>query len=224
MKNILKVQLCFILLVLPLFTLLAQSKFDLTNNQIEFRIQSADEVVANATGTPFIHGQFAPASVDEYKQQYMVRFNATNGVLEFKDASGQILVISNEEDHVIRMQDGTERVYQTLSTTDGRVLVQRLWSDDTDNGLYVKESVGFHPAREALNSYDVNKSAAYVRLDDVFYYKVEGQATLTEVPNRKKDFLKTFEKKAIKNYLKDENIDIKEREDLIKLFGFYFNN
>lgn len=212
-------------LLLLLFTLggvsvQAQSNLTTETGQVEIRLFGEAAKEEKAIGTPYISEQFIPAIVDDFKKSYLVRFNASSGLMEFKNENFLTLVMSNEQDHVVVLQDGSRRVYKTVDLNGSRKMMLESWADGEGNAAFVMESIAFLGAETAQSSYGTDKPARYERSKDKVFYQVAG-GLLLEMPVKKKKILALFSKTGLKEFYKKEKINVKNVKDLVKVFKFY---
>lgn len=182
---------------------------------VEIRLLNGENPREFASGSPYLNQEFVPALVDNFTKQYLVRFNAEQGVMEFKNEEYVTLVLSNEEDHVVKFQDGSGIVYKTMSLFGKRAMVRVAWSDENGNAFLVKELVNFYPKEEAQTSYDSDKPDRYERQDDQFYFQ-NAEGVVMDLPKKKKKLVQLFEDKGAKQFFKKEKINPKTEEGIMK--------
>ncbi len=86
--------------------------------------------------------------------------------------------------------------------------------------LYKKLQKKFYPPKKAATSLTKDILATFI--DRHNYYLVSNEGKYFEIPNSKNKFLKLFveNKEAVKNYIKEGNIDINKEKDLVRLVNY----
>lgn len=194
--------------------LIGQSTITMETGMLEARLLKANTPAEGASGSPYLSGEFILASVDNFEQNYLVRFNAAEGVMEFKNENSVTLVMSNQEDHVVRLLDGSGYIYKTADFFGDRALLRESWADGEGNAFFVKEEVKFYPKKEANNSYDTEMPPRYERVEDIFYFK-NSEGEMTELPQKKKKLIDLFESRGAKQFLKKNKVNLKSEEGML---------
>ena len=182
--------------------------------------------LSEVKGSPFEQESFvfgkAMDKLTATARNYYLRYNAYNdeiqmkASLEDKDVYALIkslniyAVINNKEYHYLSYADEDE-------INEGYFV---LVSKELKNHLYTRKSKRFKPGRPAKDSF---REAIPPSFKDIhqFYYK-KGRV-LYPLSNKKKGILDQFsdKKSELKKYLKDENIDLKDEKDVLKLLQYY---
>jgi len=212
-----KKSILLILLVSVTSSLMGQNALNTgaPGGMVEIRLLNGVQPREGASGSPYLETTFMPAIVDNFERQYMVRYNAEQGVMEFKNENNVTLVLSNEEEHTIKFQDGSRRVYKTMDLRGERVLLRVSWSDEKGNSLFVKEGVRFYPSEVAQTSYDTDKPDRYERQEDVFYFKNDS-GLFIDLPQKKKKLTQLFGAKGAKQFFKKQKVNLKSEEGILK--------
>ncbi|MFP3861060.1 MAG: hypothetical protein ACLFUW_09575, partial [Bacteroidales bacterium] len=90
--------------------------------------------------------------------------------------------------------------------------------------LYKIFSIEFHEAKEAKSGYDQSKPARFEIKSPTYYIKFQGDDYPREIESlRKNKFLGNFEsmKEELNEFIKEENIRLKDERDLVKLVRYY---
>jgi len=93
-------------------------------------------------------------------------------------------------------------------------------ADGKKYGLYKKTSVVFKEPRKAQNNYQKDIPADFEKT--VTYYLVKDGKFL-EMPKKKSQMIKAMDTKTsqVKDYAKENNLDVDKEEDLIKVFNYF---
>ena len=95
-----------------------------------------------------------------------------------------------------------------------------LISSRGDSRLYLKKSKKFIPKKESTDPYGSGSPASF-RDHNKYYFEINNSLFL--IPEKKKVFLKQFpdKKEEITKFIKSQKINLKKKEDLIKLLNYY---
>ena len=182
---------------------------------VEIRLLNGEKPKDFAEGSAYLEEDFALALVDDYKKQYLVRFNAEQGLMEFKNENNKTLVLSNEQAYVIRFQDGSGRVYRTMDFLGKRAMLREAWSDEKGHAFLVRETVRFYPKEKAASSYGSDKPDRYERQEDLYYFK-DATGLIIDLPQKKRKLIKLFGDKGARQFFKKEKVNVKTEEGLLQ--------
>ena len=93
--------------------------------------------------------------------------------------------------------------------------------------LFLKERIKYiHKPDTKKTGYDEEKSAKFLKVNDVYYVEnmVKPSKNIVAIP-RKKKYLTTLFKdhsKSVEKFIKDEKLGLDEKDDPIAIFDFYF--
>lgn len=197
------------------------------NSRVEF-IQKAQipNVNEKAEGSRYITEGFSPAIINNSAITYAVRYNAVDDLMELRDENSKILIIDKNKEYIIKFNDGSNKLYQTVTYKDGkRGFAISIWVDENKNGLFIKEKIKFSPEKPKIGYDLANNPAKYARVKDAFYMRDGENSPLKELSSNKKKFLTAFKgkEKKVQNFIKKENLKINNKEDLMKIMLFYFS-
>ena len=179
-----------------------------------------------AEGSPYITEEFVPAKVNGSDKLFAIRYNGSKDLMEVKGDDDKTLLINKYKDYVIKLTDGSNKVYQTVSYENGtRGFALSVWIDEGKNGLFIRESVKYSPEKIAQSSYDRDQPPKFSRQKDAFYMRIGEKGNLVQLPSNKKKFYAAFgnKQKEIQAFVKKEKLKISKKEDLIKIMLFYFS-
>ena len=211
-----KLFLIFIFLIGTQDLSLSQNIITLETGQIEYRILDNMPTDNSYEGTPYIDSLFVWGSVEGISKKYLMRHNPYKGTIEFRNEEGsQILEMGHQKDYKVMLDDG--RVYKTVDYKGGRKIMLVYWSDDNGNALYINQSVEFRPRERASSSYGTDKPARFVRESDELHYQLNGKEVLSPFPGKSKIAVKEFEADYLKDFIKENNLDLKTPEGAMKV-------
>lgn len=194
---------------------------DFSSETLRMSKTLGDESYIN--GSPFIQEKFIPARVTGYNGQlYLARFNAYNGQMII-DLGDKKIALDNSMSYEVTF---------TLNNKKYRTYSYNFENGDLKNGFLVvvnenetftllkEEKVTYIDAIPAATTYQVDKPAKYDRDADRYY--VAFNDAVYYLPNKRKDLLKQFPDNAknVKSFMKDNNLSLKDENDLALLAEF----
>ena len=225
----------FLIAVLFLFALPIQAQaidgnlgnsINVNSNRVTLqfvRLDGSTPVKTNV-GSAYITQDFIPARINNSKQIYPVRFNAADNLMEVKNEKSNIVFLDKNKDYIIKLNDGSNKIYQTITLEDGsRGFAVSQWVDEAGNSLYVREEVKFTPKKPARSSYHTDQPASYSDVKEIFYLKDAKNNKLIKLSSKKDKFYQAFGDRAsdVKAFVKKERLKINKKEDLIRIMLFY---
>ena len=181
------------------------------------------------SGSPYTNDEFISAPVfynEEGMGSFYYRYNAYNEEIELKKTKlAEEKVSSLVKDKAIKiMINGKPMGFSTFidkkgNTTNGYLTT--LLNGKKVN-LYRRDNVKFTEGQKAQNSFVKAVPNRFTHFIE-YYYQMDGVNRIDEIPLKENKLLKLFKeplRAKIKTYIKDNNIDIKEEADLVKLFEY----
>ncbi|HLV46288.1 MAG TPA: hypothetical protein VKY32_04515 [Flavobacterium sp.] len=180
-----------------------------------------DESPEVTTGSQYINDRFLSARVNEGTDLFRIRFNPYLGIMEY-DKDGEIYHLTKESNTVVEFVGTNPTTYKLYQHT-----VSGIEQSDYMKVVFEGEKVSFQtlekiilkPGKTASNSYETSSQPEYKRESDVRFMTINGKTE--EISTRTNRFIKMFEdkdfQKKLKDYLKDNRIDLDEDADLMKL-------
>jgi hypothetical protein len=174
-------------------------------------------------GTMYVFPEFTPVKVGGEQQIFLVRYNAFNDRMEFKDNDNIFEYYPNVNDKDFYLLGINKRYhYVNYKSKDGRFTngyLLELYAGK-GNKFFKKERIKFVPGQVSKTGYDRTYPDKYVKDSDVYYIQL-GEGEIIEVPTNKKEFLKMFGDKESKvsDLLKKEGYNFKDEKDIIKIMN-----
>lgn len=172
------------------------------------------------TGSQYINDRFLSARVNEGTDLFRIRFNPYLGIMEY-DKNGEIYHLTKDVNTVVEFVGSNSVTYKLYKYTD----------NDTEHTEYMKvvfegekiafqtlEKVILKPGKSATNSYETSSQPEYKRDSDKRFMTINGKTQ--EFSTRTNRFIKMFDKSIqsnLKDYIKDNRIDLDKDADLVKL-------
>ncbi len=183
----------------------------------------------NIQGSPYTSNSFSPISLyykDEVVGNVFYRYNALNEEVEIMktNAEGErIQSLAKDKELNIR-PNGKKMSFKTFITSSNRTtngyLTELVKGEDYD--LYKRIHVKFTEATAPQNTFAKATPARFTKFTE-FYVQKKGASRIDEILPKKTKFLKLLpssKKEAVKQFLKDGNINLKNEGDMIKVFEF----
>lgn len=171
-------------------------------------------------GSQYINDRFLSARVNEGTDLFRIRFNPYLGIMEY-DKDGEIYHLTKDVNTVVEFVGSNSVTYKLYKYTD----------NDTEHTEYMKvvfegekiafqtlEKVILKPGKSATNSYESSSQPEYKRDSDKRFMTINGKTQ--EFSTRTNRFIKMFDKSIqsnLKDYIKDNRIDLDKDADLVKL-------
>ncbi len=179
--------------------------------------------------SPYLNTEFIPAKINDIRETKLVRFDVVKDRVEVKINETKVTVLDDSLLYNIVLLDDSERIYQTRDYYDEKRNVNSSFFEvlytDTTYGLYLKERKKFIKEVKA-QGYQAGSKAEFKFIRSNFYVTdfVNNSDKLLELPQSEKSFAKLFssEAKSMLTYIKKNKLKIDNKEDLLKIFNFYF--
>ena len=171
-------------------------------------------------GSQYINDRFLSARVNEGTDLFRIRFNPYLGIMEY-DKDGEIYHLTKDVNTVVEFVGPNSVTYKLYKYTD----------NDSEHTEYMKvvfegekiafqtlEKVILKPGKTATNSYESSSQPEYKRDNDKRFMTINGKTQ--EFSTRTNRFIKMFDKSIqsnLKDYIKDNRIDLDKDADLVKL-------
>lgn len=194
--------------------------------------KDAQSSISETVGTPYIEESFKPCEVyygNELVGTFFYRHNAYNDEIEIKDSQipgDEVTSLATmRELRLVDLESGNELSLMTYENKDEQMRNGYLYElkDGEKYHLLFKKNVKFtegtKPANPLLRP-TPNKFSKFVE----YYYFTDDSKVAQYVPTRKGKFLRSFSDKEIqeklKQFLKEEDINLNREEDLVRVFKF----
>jgi len=210
-----------------------QGLYDLQNKKInaEQRYESfniSKEEFESMEGSPYANENFIKGNIYKGKElsnkNILLRYNAFADEIEIKkhdQSETYNALIKNPDVYVKIFQDVYVFVPYNGSNEKGGYF--NIVTEGAQFDLYKKTTVTYKEPYFAETSYQSDRPAAWVKTK--IYYLVGKDGSFYELPTRRSKVLDVMskKKKEVKRYIKEQNIDLDEEQDLAKLVT-YFNS
>lgn len=165
-------------------------------------------------GTPYTNTDFQLAQIGEYKD-VPVRYNSYTDSFEFKQNGANYILPKEDNLSTIILQNRNKRFI--LSDVDGKK--QYLEEVNKDAGLYKKNTTIFKEFKKAATTYEQDYPPTFEQVPPKYYWIKNDKSTI-EVS--KKNIEKSFpeSQKALKDYVRKNNLSYDREQDLVKILSF----
>jgi len=185
--------------------------------------------IAVSQGSPFLATNFQKAGLyvnNELAGTYYARYNAYNQQVEVKKTNSDQEVpeyLVKNEDFKLVMGD-TELQYTTFIDNKGKKQEAFLisLSEGASYGLFQRHKVVFYEGKKAENSFKADTPSRFVTSTE-YYVKEMNTNLVSYIPSKKSKLLKLFkesDKIQVASMIKKNGLNLKNADDLVKLFDF----
>lgn len=198
----------------------------LTNTNI-YLIHEVDQGEKRILGSPYIVETFLPAKVSgDINKIFKARYNAIIDEIEVETEGGTIQAINKNIPGIVVIFLNDNKTYKgiTYFNNDNNAVNGYLIPITNENDkvkLYLKEKKVFIDRKPAKTGYEVSQQAKFDRVDDSYYIVINNEIA-KPLSKNKKEIASLFQnhEKEILKYISSERLNVKKKEDLIKLFAF----
>lgn len=190
--------------------------------------QNQNVRMSNVTGSVYLNDMFLPTKLfydNEFEQNTYYRFNAYNGELEVKanlNISDDLINALNKDKKISILVDNHKMSFKTFVTSTKKTLNGYLFMllDGENYDLYKRVHVIFSPGRVSTNSFVKSVPSRFIRFTE-YYFQKEGVDRIDQIVPNNRQFLKLLddpEKSELKLFIKENKLNAKNQEDLVKIF------
>ena len=180
-------------------------------------------------GSPYTSNTFAPTVLkynDEVVGSIYYRYNALNEEIEIKktaseDEAYQALVKDKEISLLVNAKPLSFKTFVTEknATINGYL---SLIKKGSKYDLYERTLVKFTEGQPAQNSFVAAVPSRFTKFTE-FYFQKSDVNRIDQIPQKNKKLIKLVDeskREELKVYLKENNLNIKSEQDLIKVFDY----
>lgn len=180
------------------------------------------------TGTPYNHPSYLPGNV--YKENEIwfsdvaLRYNAVADEVEIKQSlttsDDEAKVLTKSPDVFVKIADVIYVFVPFKGGIEGGGYFEVVY-EGTKVSLFKKLQKDFRPEKKATTSITVDIPAKFS--DEITYFLADRSGKFYEMPKSKNKKLKVFGKYKddVKDFVKDNNIDLNEERGLMRAVKFY---
>ncbi len=201
----------------------------LVDAKLRARRSGGAQIKGTYIGSPYLNDKFVKTSMyynGKFENNIYYRFNAYNQEIEIKagvDAKEPILAINKDKKIAIEVNN-KPMAFKTFVTSKDKTLNGYLIDlyEGEEYDLYKREYAIYSPGRPSPNSFLPPVPARFTNFTE-YYFQKKGVDRIDEIVLNNRKLLKLLDgdiKAKTKAYLKDNNLNIKNEEDLIKVFEF----
>lgn len=196
---------------------------------INDRLKKNEDLYVGFQGSPYLSNKFLPTTIfygnKEMGKTYY-RYNALNEEIEIKKTNSEdegIQGLSRDKEISI-LVNGKKMSFKTFTTSKNNTLNGYLVTliDGKTYDLYKRNYVKFTEGKPAPNSFVKAVPARFSQYTE-YYFQKEGVNRMDEIKLKNNHLLKVLnnpKKTELKTFLKENDLNIKEEADLIKVFNF----
>tara|TARA_R110000751_G_scaffold55554_3_gene119095 strand:+ start:5050 stop:5796 length:747 start_codon:yes stop_codon:yes gene_type:complete len=180
-------------------------------------------------GSPYTSNTFAPTILkynDEVVGNIYYRYNALNEEIEIKKTSSEdepykALVKDKEVSLLINAKPLSFKTFVTEKNETINGYLTLLQKGNTYD-LYQRTLVKFTEGQPAQNSFVAAVPSRFTKFTE-YYFQKDGVNRIDQIPQKNKKLLKLIDaskREDLKIFLKENNLNIKNEQDLIKVFDY----
>lgn len=169
-------------------------------------------------GSPYTNVDFQLAQIGDYKD-VPVRYNSYTDSFEFKQEGANYILPKEDNLSTIVLQNRNKKF--VLRNIDGKK--QYLEEINNDAGLYKKNTTIFKEFKKAATNYEQDYPPTFEQAPPKYYWlKADGEPIEVSKKNIEKSFPQN--QKALKDYIRKNNLSYDKEQDLVKILSFMKNN
>ncbi|WP_339657177.1 hypothetical protein [uncultured Maribacter sp.] len=196
---------------------------------ISERSKKNADMYSEFQGSPYLSDTFLPTTMfygDENMGNIFYRYNALNEEIEIKKSNSeeaQIQSLSRDKKINI-VANGKKMSFKTFTTSKNNTVNGYLTTiiNGKNYDLYKRNYVKYTEGKAATNSFVKAVPSRFSQFTE-YYFQKDGIDRMDEIKLKNGQLLKLIDdsKKAdLKQFLKDNDLNIKNEKDLIKVFDF----
>lgn len=165
----------------------------------------------------YLNQAYIPSRIDDFKDDINIRYNIYKDEMEF---------INNDKVLYLKKEIGRKIHFMKLDINyevfnyNGKLMYFQILNK---NGvkLLCKQNIEFQQSKPAETSYQKDRPADFNRKDDTFFIQIKEE--IIELPTNNKKFFKLLDSsdEKLKKFTSEKKLNIKNKEDLIKIIEFY---
>ncbi|MDO1513585.1 hypothetical protein Q2T41_13060 [Maribacter confluentis] len=196
---------------------------------ISERNKKNENMYSDYQGSPYITDTFLPTTMyygDENMGNIFYRYNALNEEIEIKKANIEEATIQSlaRDKKISIITGGKKMSFKTFTTSKKKTLNGYLTTiiDGKTYDLYKRNYVKFTEGKPAPNSFVKAVPSRFTQFTE-YYFQKEGVNRMDEIKLKNSHLIKLMdgnEKSELKQYLKENELNIKNEADLIKVFDY----
>jgi hypothetical protein len=218
--------LLFYIFTSVFITSFSQKPFDNPNDNeyLMNKTVNLKDGLQNVTGSPYFIEDFQRGSIFKrniaIKRNVNLRYNASRDLFEIKFNQNQSKVLKQTEDIYVIINN-KQFVYVPYSENPDINGYFEVLTDEGKLSLYKKYNKQFREGKKSINSMTTDIPATYQSKEILYLTNNDGE--FTELPNSKNGKVKSFKShhKLLKQYIKENNLNINKENDLVKLISYY---
>lgn len=188
----------------------------------------SEEDLRNINGSPYQVDFFQPGTIYSNDKlaasNILMRYNIFSDEIEINQSQNpeekDISVLSKSPTIFVNIANNTYVYVQNLISKDKSGYFNVLLEDDHFD-LYKKSTTTYIEKRFAETTYQQDQPARFEGKETYFLVNTEGR--FFELPSKRRKFLNVFKdhKNKMNSYIKKENLDFKDENDLVKIITHF---
>lgn len=228
-----RIILFYVLTILPTISWAQQEVIRIRGSILEIGILIDDGLdiskYTNIDGSPYINPEFIPAKINDIEKTQFIRFNVVDNSVEVQTKVDKIGILNLKNDCKIELLDGSNKRYRTAWYDNEGKRTRSFFEviiDGEGYSLYRQERKKYLEEQEA-EAFKDKLPRRFVDQAPLFFVTDfnTDSSDLLELSKKKKKFIAIFGKKGktLEKYIKQERLDYKEKDDLVRIMNFVFS-
>ncbi len=222
MKNILKIALIYFLLISTVnySQVSGISNSNGTNYEMVFIPRDKEDTskeFEKIAQKMYLTQAYIPSKIDDFKDDIYLRYNIYKDEMEFIN-NDKVLYLKKEigrKIHFINLNINYE-----VFNHNGKLVYFQVMNKNGAK-LLCKQNIEFQQYKPAETSYQKDRPADFNRKDDSFFIQLKED--IIELPSNNKKFFNLLDSSdsKLKKFTSENKLNIKNKEDLLKIINFY---
>ncbi|WP_442846558.1 hypothetical protein [Leeuwenhoekiella sp. H156] len=193
--------------------------YDVPGDYIRNTLSGKNSVPTNVIGSQYIDESFKIGTVHTGEKSFksMIRYNAYRDEFEVKNELDKISSLLRLEDSRIEIGNKTYEIFEYINNNEKRKAYFSVLNSGI-NKLLLKEDVELLPGQEAQSTYGTDKPPRFKETQS-YYLKLNGKPA-EYIRLGKRNILKIISDKEFKNFVKANDLNLSEEEDVIESLEF----
>lgn len=201
-----------------------QAQYDVVFDQVVFPDNKGGDLdYEKVKGSPYTVDTLQEAIIRGQEKKYLIRYDAFKGVIQFteKGKEGNLKVMSVQNSYRFDFVH-KDHSYITLIYPDSKKGFGLLvWSSGKGTELIKRQIITFEKGEKADGGYGAEVPDSFSNIEEKYFIRLQENGEVVEIPSKKKDIFALLGK-DVEQRAKEEKLNPKKEEDLIKLLDWKY--
>ncbi len=191
-------------------------------------------------GSPYVIDTLQEAVIRGQEKVYLIRYDAFKGVIQFKEKgkeenlrfiSAQNFYKKGKEENLRFISTQNSYIFDFVHQNQSYIVLTYpdseksfgliLWSNKKGVELIKKQTITFEKGRAAKDGYGTDVPDSFSKTAEEYFIRLQENGEVVEIPSKKKDIFDLLGK-DVETRAKEEGLNPKKEEDLIKLLDWKY--